>query len=237
MKNTSITGAAKIRNLVAAALLFGVSAITSISAAATDECENRVNSDARLAPIREQLPKVITEPTLQQLSDHSKPTKIQKKALIAYDEVRSFCERQFGAQYTGQAANIFSAFAAKSKTLRASLYSGNIDFATFVVSDQENMHLLLNELDATRVREERLSQEENERKEREAIAERQRQELIEAQEEALERQKQQYEAARKRQELQDLSNSLKELGDSFRRNTPVVTNCYSYGRNTNCTTY
>jgi hypothetical protein len=80
---------------------------------------------------------------MQQLADHAKPTKLQKKALIAYDEDRSFCEQQFGAQFAGEAANAISMFASNSKKLRASLYDSPIEFATYVSTDEDNVQAFL----------------------------------------------------------------------------------------------
>jgi hypothetical protein len=209
---------------------FLVSLVAANQSFADDACTTRAHADRRLDPIRAKLPEVITSPTMQQLADHSKPTKIEKQALVAYDEDRSFCEQQFGAQFSGDAAGAFALFVSNSRKLRASLYSGQIDYATFVSTDSDNLQAFLNYNTALQTRAQAQAEAAKRAKEREETQER-------LANEALEQQQEQFEADQKRQKIQAISDALQRWSDSLRRPQPVVTNCHSAYGNTSCTTY
>ncbi|MFL9892414.1 hypothetical protein [Paraburkholderia sp. RL17-381-BIF-C] len=220
----------EMKKRIAAVLLVTASLAGPAESFGDDACTARAQADRRLDPIRAKLPEVITSPTMQQLADHIKPTKTEKKALVAYDEDRSFCEQQFGAQFTGDAAGAFSIFVSNSRKLRASLYSGQIDYATFVASDSDNLQAFVNYNTALQTR-----------AQAQAAAAKQAKERAEQQErlanEALEQQQEEFEADQKRQKMQAISDALQRFSDSLRRPQPVVTNCQSSYGNTRCTTY
>jgi hypothetical protein len=199
-------------------------------APAQDECTARANSDGRLTPLREKLPAVINNPTMQQLAEHSRPTKLEKKALIAYDEDRSFCEDQFGSKMTGQIGNAFSLFVSESKKLRAKLYGGEIDFGTFVGTDSDNLESFLNYMHSQQAQEKAQADA--------AVRAKQQQEANERlANEQLEQQQEQFEADQKRQKLQAFADALQQAGRAFQRPVPVTTNCNTSYGNTRCTTY
>ncbi|MCX4137890.1 hypothetical protein M0D68_06825 [Paraburkholderia sp. SEWSISQ10-3 4] len=213
------------------AMLLAVVALVGVDQSfADDVCTARAHADKRLDPIRAKLPEVITSPTIQQLADHSKPTKIEKQALVAYDEDRSFCEQQFGALFNGEAASAFALFVSNSRKLRASLYSGQIDYATFVSTDSDNLQAFLNYNTALQARAQAQAAAAKQDKEREETRER-------VANEALEQQQEEFEADQKRQKMQAISDALQRFSDSLRRPQPVVTNCQSSYGNTRCTTY
>jgi hypothetical protein len=197
---------------------------------ADDTCTARAHADKRLDPIREKLPEVITSPTIKQLADHAKPTKAEKQALVAYDEDRSFCEQQFGNQFTGEASGAFALIVSNSRKLRASLYSGQIDYATFVSTDSDNLQAFLNYKAALQARAQAEAAAAARAKEREQAQER-------LANEALEQQQEQFEEDQKRQKGQAISDALQRLSDSMRRPQPVVTNCQNSYGNTRCVTY
>ncbi|MFL9987123.1 hypothetical protein [Paraburkholderia sediminicola] len=220
----------EMKKRIAAVLLVTASLAGANQSLADDACTARAHADRRLDPIRAKLPEIITSPTMQQFADHSKPTKAEKQALIAYDEDRSFCEQQFGAQLTGEAANAFALFVSNSRKLRASLYSGQIDYATFVSTDSDNLQAFVNYNTALQSR-----------AQAQAAAAKQAKERAEQQErianEALEQQQEEFEVDQKRQKMQAISDALQRFSDSLRRPQPVVTNCQSSYGNTRCTTY
>lgn len=211
-------------------LLLTISLVGASPSFADDACTARAHADKRLDPIRAKLPEVITSPSMQQLADHSKPTKTEKQALVAYDEDRSFCEEQFGAQFSGEAASVFALFVSNSRKLRASLYSGQIDYASFIATDSDNLQAFVNYNTALQSR-----------AQAQAAAAKQTKERAEQQErianEALEQQQEEFEADQKRQKMQAISDALQRFSDSLRRPQPVVTNCQSSYGNTRCTTY
>ncbi|MGF6664081.1 hypothetical protein QF000_005749 [Paraburkholderia atlantica] len=187
-------------------------------------------------PLRGKLPDAINDPSIDQLADHSRPNAQQRKALIFYDGARSKCESELSEGYGGVARTSFIAHASKSKKLRARLYSGQIDFGTFVSQDQDNLEAFNGSLDTINT-EDAHEKAKKQRVENEAAAQQQMQrQIIANQQQALLQQRAQYEAAQQRQQMQDLSNSLRELGNSFQRNAPVVTSCYSSYGTTSCTT-
>ena len=219
-----------MKKQIAVMLLLAISLVEANPSFADDACTARAHADKRLDPIRAKLPEVITSPTMQQLADHSKPTKTEKQALIAYDEDRSFCEQQFGALFNGEAASAFALFVSNSRKLRASLYSGQIDYATFVSSDSDNLQAFLNYSAALQARVQAHAAAAKQDKEREEARER-------IANEALEQQQEEFEADQKRQKMQAISDALQRFSDSLRRPQPVVTNCQSSYGNTRCTTY
>ncbi|MGF6777824.1 hypothetical protein [Paraburkholderia sp. GAS334] len=220
----------EMKKRILATLLVAASLVGADQSFADDACTARAHADKRLDPIRAKLPEVITSPTMQQLADHSKPTKTEKQALIAYDEDRSFCEQQFGAQLTGEAASAFALFVSNSRKLRASLYSGQTDYATFVSTDSDNLQAFLNYNTALQARVQAQAAAAKQAKEREEAQER-------IANEALEQQQEQFEEDQKRRKLEAISEALQRFGDSLRRPQPVVTNCQSSYGNTRCTTY
>jgi hypothetical protein len=229
----------KISRFNAVIIAIGILACGTASAediAWPQDCPRYAEDDARLAPLRGKLPNAINDTTIDQLADHSRPNAQQRKALIIYDAARSKCESEFSEGYSGVARTSFIAYASKSKKLRARLYSGEIDFATFVSQDQDNLEAFNGSLDTINT-ENAHDKAEKQRVENEAAAQRQMQrQMIATQQQALQQQRAQYEAAQQRQQMQDLSNSLRELSNSFQRNAPVVTNCYSSYGTTSCTT-
>ncbi|MFM0174128.1 hypothetical protein PQR33_32910 [Paraburkholderia sediminicola] len=220
----------EMKKRIAAVLLVTASLAGAGQSFGDDACTARAHADRRLDPIRAKLPEIITSPTIQQLADHTKPTKAEKQALVAYDEDRSFCEQQFGAQFTGDAASVFSLFVSNSRKLRASLYSGQIDYGAFVATDSDNLQAFQNYNTALQSR-----------AQAQAAAAKQAKERAEQQErianEALEQQQEEFDADQKRQKMQAISDALQRFSDSLRRPQPVVTNCQSSYGNTRCTTY
>ncbi len=105
----------------------------------------------------------------------------------------------------------FIAYASKSKELRARLYSGQIDFSTFISQDQDNLEAFNGSLDTINT-EDAHEKAEKQRVENEAAARQQMQrQMLANQQQALQQQRAQYEAAQQRQPMQDLSNSLRNL--------------------------
>lgn len=121
-------------------------------------------------------------------------------------------------------------FVSNSRKLRASLYSGQIDYATFVSNDADNLQAFVNYNAALQARAQAQADAARQAKERQETQER-------IANEALEQQQEQFEADQKRQKLQAISDALQRWSDSMRRPQPVTTNCYSSYGNTRCTTY
>lgn len=220
----------QMKKRIVATLLVAASLVATQISFADDVCTAHAHADKRLDPIRAKLPEVITSPTMQQLADHSKPTKAEKQALVAYDEDRSFCEQQFGSQFTGEAASAFALFVSNSRKLRASLYSGQIDYGVFVATDSDNLQAFVNYNTALQSR-----------AQAQATAAKQAKDRAEQQErmanEALEQQQEQFDADQKRRRWEAVSDALQRYSDSLRRPQPVVTNCQSSYGNTRCTSY
>jgi predicted Zn-dependent peptidase len=210
--------------------MLSIGACASISALADDACTERIHADERLTPLRAKLPELVSSPTMKQLADRSKPTPAQKQALLAYDEDRSFCEDAFASQLSGPTYQAFAMFVANSKKLRARLYSGEIDFGTFVSTDSDNFQSFVNYATAVRSQEKAAAEATKRAKEQQESNER----IAQAQ---LEQQQEEFEAQQKRQKMEDIAQAMRQLGQALQRPRPVITNCSGTAYSATCTTY
>jgi hypothetical protein len=215
-----------------------------VSARADAECVERIEADARLDPVRDKLPIFITSPSMAQLANHTRPTKAEKRALLAYDEDRTFCESETGRNFTGETASGYGAFVVNSRKLRAQLYDGKIDFGTYVSTDSDNAQSFLASLRAKEAQAQ--AQAWAEAQSRADAAERESRQAAENR--RVEQQRQvEYEALERQQRMQNSLN-LMALGSRMMQASrptpmpaprmPVITNCQNNGYGaTNCTSY
>lgn len=112
-------------------------ASTSAWADAEAVCKD-LYSQAAIDPIRAQLP-FTAPPTFEQLTDTSKPTEQQKRAIAALDKARAACLQANMKEWQDWPAELLSATdraAAREQLARVDLYNGKITFGEYNATAQ-----------------------------------------------------------------------------------------------------
>jgi len=94
-------------------------------------------ADPRLDPIRDKTPALagIAQPTLEMLSDQSRPTDEQKAAILIYDRAAIECSNEFMKVYATSGPDYVAAYSQEISQVqadRAQLYQGKITFGEYI---------------------------------------------------------------------------------------------------------